>query len=493
MAVVGAGPTGMMLAAELALAEVDVVLLEQRSSQQLPGSRAGGLHARSIEVLDQRGVAERFLAAGRPAQVAQFAMVPLDLTGFPTRHPYGLALWQKQFEQILAGWLEELGVDLRYDRQVTAVMPDTTHVRVELHDNAPLQAQYVVACDGGRSPIRRAVGIDFAGWDATVSNLVAEVRMAAEPQLGMRHDELGIHGMGRLDDTGLVRVVVTERVLRSGEASERDLRHALTDVYGTDFGVQDVVWLSRFTDATRQATAYRAGRVLLAGDAAHIHYPVGGQGLNLGLQDAVNLGWKLAQVVHGASPDSLLDTYQDERHPPAARVMRTTMAQVALRRSDDRTKAAAATVAELLGMEEPRRRYAGMMSGLDLHYELPGAGEDPHPLVGRRMPDLDLDASGDGGSLRVYSLLHQAKPVLLELGRPPLDAGPWAARVPLVRARFNGSWELPVLGEVPAPTGVLVRPDGYVAWVGHGDDAGLTDALRRWFGEVLPPETTCAR
>jgi hypothetical protein len=228
---------------------------------------------------------------------------------------------------------------------------------------------------------------------------------------------------------------------------------------------------------TRQAASYRKGRVLLAGDAAHVHYPIGGQGLNIGVQDAVNLGWKLAQVVKGISPPSLLDTYHAERHPVAARVLRTTMAQTALARSDGRLDAVRDTVSELLSMEEPRRRYAAMLSGLDIRYDL-GEG---HPLLGRRMPDLDLFTAD--GALRLFTALHDGRPVLLDLGEPGgLGVTPWADRVRLVDAEYDGAWELPVVGAVPAPAAVLIRPDGHVAWVGVGTDAGLPDALARWFG-----------
>jgi hypothetical protein len=253
-------------------------------------------------------------------------------------------------------------------------------------------------------------------------------------------------------------------------------------VYGTDYGVHSPSSVSRFTDVTRQAAAYRKGRVLLAGDAAHVHSPVGGQGLNIGVQDAVNLGWKLAQVVHRTSPQSLLDTYQDERHPIAARVLKTTMAQVALMRVDDRVEALRESVSELLSMDEPRKRFAGMMSGLDVRYDL-GPG---HPLLGRRMPDLDLVTTG--GPLRVYALLRNVRPVLLSLGASDvLDMAPWEDRVQRVRAEYAGPWELPVLGAVPAPTALLIRPDGHVAWVGLGTDDGLRDALTTWFGPPLIP------
>ena len=485
--IAGGGPTGLTLAAELALAKVDVAIVEQRPTQDLPGSRAGGLHARTIEVFDQRGIADRFLAEGQVAQVQRFAGTLLDLGDFPTRHPYGLGLWQNHIERILAGWVEELAVPIQRGREVTGLEQDDGGVDVTLADGESLRAGYLVGCDGGRSVVRKAVGIDFPGWDATTSALIAEVELAEEPEWGIRTDEVGMHSLGRVEyeirdgeivwaDSGPVRVMVTEaQVGPATEPSLHDLSEALIGVYGTDYGVHSPTWISRFTDMTRQAAAYRAGRVLLAGDAAHVHSPDGGQGLNVGVQDAVNLGWKLAQVVHGTSPDGLLDSYHAERHPVAARVLRNTMAQVALRRQDARIKALVETMAELLELDEPRRRFAGMISGLDVHYEL-GEG---HPLLGRRMPDLDL------GSGRVYELLHEARPLLLNLEAPGSLDVELPDRVQLIDAEYDGAWELPVLGLVPAPTAVLVRPDGHVAWVGEGDDAGLADALGAWFGGLV--------
>jgi len=466
-----------MLAAELALARVDVAIVERRASQDLPGSRAGGLHSRTIEVLDQRGVADRFLAQGKVMQIAGFGMAPLDLSDFPTRHNYGLALWQEPIERTLAAWVDELAVTIHREREVTGFTQDDTGVDVELSDGSSLRAKYLVGCDGGRSVVRKKAGIDFVGWDASVSYLIAEAEMADEPAWGMRHGDKGINGIGKLDDGKRVRVVLIEALVRQGEPTLDDLREALIAVYGTDYGVHDVTWLSRFSDAARQAASYRKGRVLLAGDAAHVHAPNGGQGLNIGVQDAVNLGWKLAQVVKGTSPESLLDTYQSERHPIGARVLKSTMAQTALNRGDERTRALRESLSELLTMDEPRKRYAGMMSGLDVHYDL-GAG---HPLLGRRMPDLDVVTAD--GSRRVFTLLHDARPVLLNLGEPgALDLAPWASRVRRVDARYDGAWDLPVLGVVAAPAAVLIRPDGYVAWVGDGTEQGMGDALSRWFG-----------
>jgi 3-(3-hydroxy-phenyl)propionate hydroxylase len=255
-------------------------------------------------------------------------------------------------------------------------------------------------------------------------------------------------------------------------------------VYGTDFGLRGATSISRFSDAARQADSYRDRRVLLAGDAAHVHYPMGGQGLGTGVQDAVNLGWKLAQVISGTSPDNLLDSYHAERHPVAARVLQNTMAQAALTRVDARTDALREITSELLAMVEPRARIAAMMSGLDIRYDL-GLHHDPgtaHPLLGRRLPDLDLVTAG--GPRRAFTLLHDARPVLLNLGDPGglVDITPWADRVRLVNAGQAGPWELPVLGEVPAPAAVLIRPDGHVAWAGDSPHPGLHDALTTWFG-----------
>jgi 3-(3-hydroxy-phenyl)propionate hydroxylase len=474
--IAGGGPTGLMLAGELALAGVDVAIVEQRASQDLTGSRAGGLHSRTIEVLDQRGIADRFLSQGQAFPVVHFH-VPLDMSDFPTRHNYVLGLWQNHIKRILAAWVGELAVTIYRKREVTGFAQDGTGVDVALSDGQSLRAEYLVGCDGGRSLIRKAAGIAFPGWDPTTSWLIAEAEMAEEPKWGFHEDALGTHAIGR-GDGGSARVVLTEQQLRlDSEPTLLDVSEARIAVYGSDYGIHSPTWISRFTDMTRQASAYRERRVLLAGDAAHVHPPVGGQGLNIGVHDAVNLGWKLAQVVKRTSPESLLDTYLTERHPVAARVLHNTMAQIALRRPDDRTKALGEIVSELLGMDEPRRRLAGMMSGLDIHYDV-GEG---HPLLGRRMPDLDLVTAD--GPVRVFSLLHDARPVLLNFGKPGgVDVAPWADRVRSIDASYAGSWELPVIGVVPGPTAVLIRPDGYVAWVGHLTQPGLADALTTWFG-----------
>jgi len=479
----------MTLAGELALAGIDVAIIERRASQDLTGSRAGGLHARTIEVFDQRGIAERFISQGQPVQVVGFQMIRLDLSDFPTRHPHTLGLWQAHIERILVEWLGELKVPIYRGREVTGFWQDDTGVDIGLSDARSMRAQYLIGCDGGRSRVRKTAGIDFPGWDPTTSALIAEVEMTEQPPLGIRNDEIGVHGIGKLNyeirngeivylDGGPMRVMVTEKHVGSTtEPTLRDLSEALIAVYGTDYGVHSPSSLSRFTDMTRQAASYRDRRVLLAGDAAHVHSPDGGQGLNTGVQDAVNLGWKLAQVIKGISPESLLDSYHAERHPIGARVLQITMAAVALRRTDERSKALRGMMAELLGMDEPRKRIAGEMSGLGIRYDF-GEG---HPLLGRRMPDLDLSTAN--GALRVFSLLHKARPALINFGEPgAFDITRWADRVQSIDARYEGKWELPALGTVAAPGAVLIRPDGYVAWTGDRAQSGLTDALTTWFG-----------
>jgi 3-(3-hydroxy-phenyl)propionate hydroxylase len=476
--IAGGGPTGLMLAGELALAGVDVVVVERRASQDLDGSRAGGLHSRTIEVLDQRGIAQRFLSAGQEHPNLGFSGILLDISDFPTRHNYLLALWQSRFEPILAGWVAELGVPILRSCEVVGFAQDDSGVDVELSGDTSLRAEYLVGCDGGRSLVRKAAGIDFAGSDPSTSWMIAEVEMDEEPEFGFRRDSAGTHAIGRREAGEPIRIVLTERhVEHTGDPTMDELREALVAVYGTDYGLRSANWISRFTDMTRQAASYRRGRVLLAGDAAHIHPPQGGQGLNTGVQDAVNLGWKLAQVVNKTSPESLLDTYHAERHPVGARVLHNTMAAVALSTPDDRHHALRDTMTELLGMDEPRRHIAAMLSGLDIHYDL----GDGHPLLGRRMPDLDLHTAD--GPTRVFTLLHDARPVLLNLGEPGgFDISPWANRVRLVDAKHAGVWELPVLGEVAAPPAALIRPDGHVGWAGDLTDPELPQALATWFG-----------
>ena len=476
--IAGGGPAGMMLAAELKIAGVDALVVERHGTRDAGGSRSGGLHARTLEVLDQRGIVDRFLAEGRPAQVAGFAGIRLDISDFPTRHNYGLALWQTHFERILAGWVDELGVQIMRECEVTSFTQDDDGVTVALSGGRSVRTQYLIGCDGGRSFVRKHAGIEFAGWDPSIASIRAEVETRDEPEWGIRYTDCGTQAIGPLDGGKRAGIVVTEWY--SGQTAEptlEELSRALIAVWGTDFGVHSPTSISRFTDMTRQATTYRSGRVLLTGDAAHIHYPVGGQGLNIGVQDSVNLGWKLAQVVKRVSPEALLDTYHAERHPVAARVLQNTMAQTALTRGDERSRALRETMSDLLSMGEPRRRLAGMMSGLDIRYDVGGE----HPLVGSRMPDLDIDTAH--GPTRIYALLHDARPVVLNFAnRGGVDSTAAGERVRSVGAAYEGKWELPVIGEVDAPSAVVIRPDGHVAWVGDAADASLRDVLTTWFG-----------
>lgn len=476
--IAGAGPTGLVLAGELALAGIDVAIVERRTNHDLEGLRAGGLHMRTLELLDQRGIADRFIARGQMVRFAPFAHTPLDISDLPTRHSYFLALWQFDTECLLAEWVGERTVPIYRGVEVTGLEQGESGVAVELSNGNLLRAKYLVGCDGGRSLVRKKAGIEFPGWDASTSYLIAEIETAEEPEWGLRRTEKGINAIAKLDDGKRARVVLNgQHVPASDAPALHHIREALIAVYGTDYGLRSTTNISRFTDMTRQAAQYRSGRVLLAGDAAHVHSPVGGQGLNLGVQDAMNLGWKLAQVVHGTSPESLLDTYHGERHPVGARALRNTMALTSIERSDDRIDALRRMLSELMQRDEPRRQYFAMMSGLDVHYDL-GSG---HQLLGRRMPDLDLVAAD--GPLRVFTLLHEGRPVLLNFGEPgSIDVSSRTKRVRLVDAKYDGRWELPVFGEIRAPSAVLIRPDGYVAWVGDRTQQGLADALATWFG-----------
>lgn len=477
--IAGGGPTGLMLAGELALAGADVAIVERRTTHELDGSRAAGMTSRTLEVLDQRGILDRFTPQGFSAPVAHFSALLLDMTDQPTRHTFGLALLQYRIERTLSEWVGEHGVPIYRGREVTGFTSSDNAVRVELSDGSTLRAQYLVGCDGGRSLTRKIAGIDFPGWDPSTSCLVADVQMTEEPEWGI-HRQGALHSIFKFEEDGPVRVLVTEAQLgRREEPTLRDLSEALLSARGTDYGIHSPTWISRFTDVTRQAATYRKGRVLLAGDAAHVHFPIGGQGLNTGMQDAVNLGWKLAQVANGTSPENLLDTYHAERHPVAARVLHNTMAQTALIRPGERVDALRDIMSDLLTLDMPRRRIAAMMSGLDIHYDL-GPG---HPLLGRRMPDLEVRTAQ--GPRCVFTLLREGRGVLLNLGTPITGASGWSHRVDVVEAEYldaEGTFELPVIGMVEAPHAVLIRPDGYVAWVGNGTTAGLNGALQRWFG-----------
>lgn len=487
--VVGAGPTGLMLAGELAVAGVDVVVLERRPDRTLPGSRAMGCGARTIELLDQRGIADRFLAEGTPMQIQRFAGTSLDIGDLPARYPHGLALGQVRMEAILADWVDELPVRVLRGQAIVGIEQDAHGVDAMLEDGTRVRSQYAVGCDGGRSLVRKAAGIAFEGTDASTSYLLTEAEMPDAPPFGFTEDAQGRHAIGPHPEGGdhRVRFVMQESPARAGaEPTIDEVRAAVVAVWGQDFGLRAPTWISRFSDAARQAATYRQGRLLVAGDAAHVHSPMGGQGLNTGIGDAANLGWKLGQVVRRRSDPSLLDSYHAERHPVGAWVLQSTLAQTAASRVDPATAALRACLDELLVMDEPRRHLAGLLSGLGIRYDL-GPG---HPLVGWRMPDLDLETAD--GPTRILELLRGGRPLLVDLtdadGSGPPASDPLASetRAEVVRGRYDGAWSLPIGGgRVDPPAAVLVRPDGHVAWAGDLGDPKLDEAIDTWCGE--PP------
>ncbi|RKS97183.1 3-(3-hydroxy-phenyl)propionate hydroxylase [Streptomyces sp. 3211.6] len=491
--VAGAGPTGLMLACELRLAGVDVVVVE-RLAGRTGESRAGGIHSRTLEVLDQRGILDRFLAEGEPQPVGHFSGLYLDFDESESRHPYPLMILQSAVERLLEEWAGELGVQVRRSAAVSAVRQDADGVTVGLDTAdgaAELRARYLVGCDGGRSTVRKLAGIGFPGTDATMTALIGDVELPGLPEdyVWVRRTAGGDYSAIAFEP-GWYRVITSEydRVAdRDEPATFEQLRESLVRVAGTDFGMHSPRWVSRFNDAARQADRYRAGRVLLAGDAAHIHFPAGGQGLNMGVQDAVNLGWKLASVVRGQAPESLLDSYHDERHPVGERVLHNTRAQAALARPGAATDALREVFGSLMVFDDVNRVLRHMLTALDVRY--PAGGD--HPMEGRRVFDADLKT--DEGVIGVYQLLHAARPVLLDLsGRAGLAgvAAGWAGRVDLVAARAEEElWPVPPVGEVPAPAALLIRPDGHVAWAADAgaepDLAALRAALTTWFGPAL--------
>ncbi|MFJ9715329.1 FAD-dependent monooxygenase [Streptomyces sp. NPDC101213] len=489
--VAGAGPTGLMLACELRLAGVDVVVAEQLA-ERTGESRAGGMHSRTLEVLDQRGVLDRFLAVGEPQPVGHFSGLYLDFDESESRHPYPLMILQSAIERLLEEWATELGVRVRRSSEVSGVRQDEAGVTVELGGTArtapaTLRARYLVGCDGGRSTVRKLAGIDFPGTPATMTAMIGDVELPDLPEdyVWVRRSAGGDFSAIAFEP-GWYRVITSEydRVAdRDEPPTFEQLRESLVRLAGTDYGMRGPRWVSRFGDAARQADRYREGRVLLAGDAAHIHFPAGGQGLNMGVQDAVNLGWKLASVVRGRAPESLLDSYHAERHPVAERVLHNTRAQAALARPGAQTDALRDVFGSLIVFDDVNRYLRGMLTGLDIRYPVEGR----HPLAGRRVPDADLKTPD--GATRVHELLHAARPVLLDLrgsAEVAAAAGDWADRVDLVEARSEDDhWSVPAVGEIPAPAALLVRPDGHVAWVAAGaapDTTALRAALATWFG-----------
>ena len=466
--VVGGGPTGLMLACELRLHDVQVVVLEQLA-EPTKQTRGQGLHARSVEVMDQRGLLDRFAAVSKKFSVGGLfggVMKPWP-EGMDTAHLYGLGHPQPVTEKLLNERALELGAEIRRGQEVVAVSQDEDGVSVELADGERLRSRYLVGCDGGRSVVRKQVGIGFPGEPSTVETLLGDMELTEDPATiaavveEVRKTQLRFGAIPQEDGSyriGVPAAGVAED--RAATPTLDDFKEQLRAVAGTDFGAHSPRWLSRFGDATRQAERYREGRVLLAGDAAHIHPPTGGQGLNLGVQDAFNLGWKLAAAVAGWAPEGLLDTYHDERHPVGARVIANTRAQMALLGTEPGPTALRELFSQLMDFEEVNRYITGLITAVDVRYDF-GEG---HELLGRRLRDVQLKQG------RLYDLMHDGRGLLLDrTGR--LSTEGWADRVDHV---VDASEEL----EVPA---VLVRPDGHVVWVGE-DQEELLGGLSKWFG-----------
>ncbi|MBA0052116.1 rifampin monooxygenase [Streptomyces sp. AJS327] len=471
--IAGAGPTGLMLACELRLHGVRVLVLE-REAEPPRAVRALGLHVRSIELMDQRGLLDRFLAHGQRYPIsggfAAFAGITVPAPErLDTTHPYVLGIRQPVTDRLLAERAAELGAEVRRGRALVGLGQDERGVTVELDDGARARARYLVGCDGGRSTVRGLLGVGFPGEPAAAETLLGEMEATEEPEtiaaiVGRVRETEKRFGVGRLGDDGAYRVVVPAEGVAEDRAvppTLEDFRRRLRVFAGTDFGVHSPRWLSRFGDATRQAERYRVGRVLLAGDAAHIHPPMGGQGLNLGVQDAVNLGWKLAATVHGWAPEGLLDSYHAERHPVAADVLNNTRAQAELVSTEPGPLAVRRLLTELMGFEEVNRHLIEKITAIGVRYDLGGH----HPLVGRRMPDHTLTHG------RLYDHTHHARGLLLDqTGR--LSAAGWTDRVDHLTDTSDTL-------ETPA---ALLRPDGHIAWAGD-DQHDLHTALRAWFGE----------
>ncbi|MFD7857698.1 rifampin monooxygenase [Streptomyces microflavus] len=470
--VAGGGPTGLMLACELRLAGVRTVVLE-KLAEPTRETRGRGLHVRSVEVMDQRGLLDRFLAVSEKFQVGGFfggIQKPWP-DRLDTAHPYGLSTLQPVTERLLRDRAVELGAELRRGCEVTGVSRQDDGVTVTLADGTRLRSRYLVGCDGGRSVVRKELGIAFPGEPATVETLLGDMEMTEDPEVvadvvaEVRRTQLRFGTIPNGD--GTFRIIVPADGVSEDRAAAptlEEFKQRLRDLAGTDFGVHSPRWLSRFGDATRQAERYRAGRVLLAGDAAHIHPPTGGQGLNLGVQDAFNLGWKLAAEVNGWAPEGLLDSYHTERHPVGARVLDNTRAQITLLGTGPGATALREMLAKLMDFEEVNRYVTGMITAVDVRYDL-GEG---HELLGRRLRDLPL------GQGRLYGLMHGGRGLLLDRTGGLSVAG-WEDRVDHVADAAE---------ELDAPA-VLLRPDGHVAWAGE-EQKELDGALARWFGAPVP-------
>lgn len=467
--VVGGGPTGLMVASELRLQGVQALVLE-RAAEPTPVVRSLGLHARSVEVMDQRGLLERFLALGTQYPVGGFfAAIPKPAPErLDTAHPYTLGIPQPLTDRLLTEHATELGVEIRRGCALVGLSQDDDGVDVELSDGTRLRSRYLVGCDGGRSTVRKRLGVAFPGEPTRSETLLGEMEVSAPPETvaavvaEVRRTQLRF-GLGPLGDDGVYRVVVPAEGIaadRTAPPTLQEVRQQLRAWAGTDFGVHSPRWLSRFGDATRLAETYRTGRVLLAGDAAHVHPPMGGQGLNLGIQDAFNLGWKLAAEVDGWAPDGLLDTYQTERHPVAAAVLDTVRAQAVLMSPEPNAQAVRRLLSELMDFEDVNRHLVEKITAIGIRYDL---GDGP-ALLGRRLRDIAL------GTGRLYERMRDGRGLLLDRTGWLSVAG-WAERVDHV---------VDVGDELDEPA-VLLRPDGHVAWVGD-DQADLCRVVPRWFG-----------
>jgi bifunctional hydroxylase/dehydrase len=485
--VIGAGPTGLMLAGELRLAGVEVIVLD-RLAEPTTESRGLGFTTRTMEVFAHRGLVDRFAALDTPLQTTtrgHFGGLPLDFGVFPEAHLAVVNLPQVHIEKMLHGWVAELGCDLRRSHVVVGLADtgETVEVQVEGPDGPLLlRTRYLVGCDGGRSTVRRLAGFDFPGTPATLELFLADVRGCdIRPRFIGEWLPNGVAMSARIDD-GTDRVVVCERdrplQRRTGPPTFSEVAAGWQRLTGEDISHGEALWVSAFGDATRLATEYRRGRVLLAGDAAHVHLPAGGLGMNTGIQDAFNLGWKLAAVVRGQAPDPLLDTYHDERHAVGERLLTNTRAQGLLFLGGTEMQPLRDVLGELTGHEVVHRHLAGMVSGLEIRYPT-GLGD--HPLLGLRMPDLELAC--EKGTTSVFPLLGRARGLVLDLADDESvrqSARPWADRVDVVTAK-------PVVdSSVQQVDAVLVRPDGHVAWAAPGAQEQLTDALGRWFGPRPP-------
>ncbi len=493
--VAGAGPTGLMLACELRLGGVDVVVVERRAAGTVGESRAPGINARSVEVFRQRGLADEFLSRGKTMPGVLFSGLPMSPHTFDPGWPSALILPQHETERILATRAAELGVRFLWSTSVVDLSRDDDGVEVLVEGttgSARIHADYLVGCDGGHSEVRKICQVPFPGDDPTSYWVVGDVQLDSPPDedgVFGRNERVGTYQISRAEP-GWFRLSLMQATPpsdRTAPVTLHELRETMLDGLGTDYGLREARWMSRFSDGFRHVADYRHGRVFLAGDAAHTHSPIGGQGLNLGIQDAVNLGWKLAAVLNGGAPDSLLDSYHHERHAIGAIVLQMAKAQTALIKPGRQNDALRAVTADLLSMREVCLRLSGILSGLGLRYPL----GDTHPLLGRRMPNLALTTCH--GTAEVFSLLRHARPILINLGAGELTATlmPWADRVDHVTARHEPGqpgdpWHLPVFGDIPAFDAILIRPDGYVAWINPAtepvDHDALTAALTRWLG-----------